>query len=307
MRRILPLLILIPFCGAWPLAAATTTFRVGTYNLNYYNDETVGTRRAKTEASKAKVRESIRALQADVLALQEVGGPRPFEELRLSLKAEGLDYPHHELLFGWDTNIHVAFLSKFPIMACRRHTNDTYLLMGQRHHVQRGFLQVEIRVTPAYRFTAITGHLKSRREVAEADQAEMREQEALLLRERIDALLNADPQAHVIVLGDLNDVKDSRSTRAVIGRYKNVLVDTRPAERNGDDQPAANRRWDPPWITWTHFYGKEDTYSRIDYILLSPGVARDWDREQTRILALPNWGLASDHRPIVAGFVVEDR
>ena len=27
-------------------------------------------------------------------------------------------------------------------------------------------------------------------------------------------------------------------------------------------------------ITWTHYYGAEDTYSRIDYILLSPGMAK---------------------------------
>ena len=54
-------------------------------------------------------------------------------------------------------------------------------------------------------------------------------------------------------------------------------------------------------------YGKEDTYSRIDFILLSPGMAREWVTNETYVLALPNWGLASDHRPLVAAFEAKDK
>jgi exonuclease III len=56
-----------------------------------------------------------------------------------------------------------------------------------------------------------------------------------------------------------------------------------------------------------HFYGVEDTYSRIDYILLSPGMAREWVKKETYVLALPNWGVGSDHRPIVAAFEAENK
>jgi endonuclease/exonuclease/phosphatase family metal-dependent hydrolase len=162
-------------------------------------------------------------------------------------------------------------------------------------------------VSPAYSFTLLTAHLKSRRPVPEADEAEMREQEALVLREKIDAILQARPEANLIVLGDFNDVKDSKSTRAVMGRGRGTLTDLRPAERNGDNAPSANPRYDPRHVTWTHFYGKEDTYSRIDYILVSRGLAREWQPEGSYVLALPNWGVASDHRPVVASFVAEDR
>jgi hypothetical protein len=44
------------------------------------------------------------------------------------------------------------------------------------------------------------------------------------------------------------------------------LFDTRPAERNGDDPAGAPSGHETRNITWTHFYAKEDTYSRIDYI-----------------------------------------
>ena len=162
-------------------------------------------------------------------------------------------------------------------------------------------------MSDTYSFTLITAHLKSRRPLAEADEAEMREQEALVLRGLIDARLQANPKLNLVVLGDFNDVKDTKSTRAVLGRGKTALFDTRPAERNGDNLPNPNPRYEPRNITWTHYYGKEDSYQRIDYLLLSPGLAREWNPDDTHILTLPNWGAGSDHRPIVAGFVAEER
>jgi endonuclease/exonuclease/phosphatase family metal-dependent hydrolase len=289
-----------------PLPAAQT-FRVATYNLENYLEEPVGTRPAKSPEGKRKIRESLQALNADVIALQEIGGTNALLELRESLKSEGLAYPHWELVHGWDTNIQVAVLSKFSLVARRPHTNESFLLFGRRFRVSRGFAEVDIQVNPNYAFTLITTHLKSRRPVPEADEAELREEEAKILREKIDARLSANPNVNLVVLGDLNDVKDSRSTREVIGRGRNGLIDTRPAERNGDNQPNPNPRFEPRHITWTHHYGKEDTYSRIDYILLSRGMAREWMTNETFVLALPNWGTGSDHRPIVATFFAQDR
>ena len=158
-----------------------------------------------------------------------------------------------------------------------------------------------------YSFTLITAHLKSKRAVAQADEIEMRLEEAKLLRERIDACFAANPNINLIVLGDLNDTRDSASTKAVIGRGKRKLLDTRPAERNGDNTPSTRPASEPRNVTWTHYYGKTDTYSRIDYILISPSLAREWVTNETYVLALPNWGVGSDHRPIVAAFEAEDK
>jgi len=288
-------------------ALAADTVRVATYNVENYLDQPAESRpQPKSAAARAKVRESIRALNPDVLALEEMGQQSALMELRSSLKAEGLDFPWWELVSGEDTNIHVAVLSKLPIVARRPHTNEVFLLDGRRFHVSRGFAELDIHAAPDFTFTLIAAHLKSRRPVPEADEAEERFQEAKIFRGIIDRRLARQPDAPLVVLGDFNDVKDSGAIKEIIGRGRLRLTDTRPAERNGDHAPAANTFYDPRAVTWTDYYGKEDVYSRMDYILLSPALARAWDRNGTYVLTLPDWGVASDHRPIVATFKVEN-
>ena len=297
------LLLLVTSSGA-----RAATFRVATYNVEGYLLQSTENRPAKSAEARAKVREGILALRPDVLALQEIGGTNALCELQDSLKTGGLDLPFWELVRGPDTNINVAVLSRFPFADRRPHTDDSFLLSGKRFRVSRGFAEVDIQVTPAYSFTLLSTHLKSKRPVFSADEAELRLEEAKLLRGHIDARLAANPNANLVVLGDFNDTKDAASTKAVIGRYRGKLVDTRPAERNGDvysnvaASVAGTRN-----VTWTHYYGKDDTYSRIDFLLASAGMAREWVTNETYVLAMPAWGLASDHRPIVATFEAPDR
>lgn len=287
--------------------ATAETFRVAAYNVENYLDQPTETRHAKADAAKAKVRESILALKPDILSMEEMGSVSALTELRDSLKAGGLDLPYWEHVSGADTNIHVAILSKFPITARRSHTNENFLLSGRRFKVSRGFGEVDIQINTNYTLTILAAHLKSKRTVAEADEKELRFQEAKLLREKIDARFAENPNANLIVLGDFNDTKDSPSTKIVIGRGKNKLIDTRPAERNGDNVPNENPAYEPRNITWTHHFGKEDTYSRIDFILISPGLAKEWVTNETYVGTIPNWGVGSDHRPILATFEAENK
>ena len=289
--------------------AVAETFRVATYNVeNYLDQPTESRRHAKTAQAKAKIRESISALKPDVVAFEEMGTVSALMELRSSLKEVGLDYPYWEHITGYDTNIHLAVLSRFPFAARHPHTNETFLLSGRRFEVSRGFIELDVKVNSHYEFALLSAHLKSKRPIAAADEGEMRLEEAKLLREKVDARLEAKPDANLVVLGDFNDTPNSRSTKEVIGRGRFKLVDTRPAERNGDNLPnPTNPRWEPRNIVWTHYYGVEDSYSRIDYILLSPGMAKEWVTNDTYVLRIPNWGIGSDHRPIVATFEAEDK
>ncbi len=302
------LLFAVWFLLAAGRLSAADVFRVAQYNVENYLDEPTTSRVAKGEAAKAKIREGILALKPDVIALEEIGTTNALLELQASLKTAGLDLPYWEHVTGFDTNIHVAVLSRFAITARRPHTNDAFLLSGRRFQVSRGFAEVDLQVNPHYSFTLLAAHLKSRRTIAAADESELRLEEAKIFRGIIDARLAAFPETNLVVLGDFNDTHDSPAIKAILGpRGKKALVDTRPAEKNGDTPPAADRRLQGRQISWTHFYAKDDVYSRIDYILLSHGMAREWDPAQTYVLALPNWGVGSDHRPLVATFVAEER
>ena len=193
-------------------------------------------------------------------------------------------FRYREHLSGFDTNIHVAILSRFPITARRPHANDSFLLGGRRLRVSRGFAEVDLQVNSNYSFTLITAHLKSKRPVPEADEAEERLAEAKIMRGIISERLASNPSANLVVAGDFNDTKDSAPIKTILGRGKSKLLDTRPAERNGDSAP--NPPFESRAVTWTHYYGKEDTYSRIDYILLSPGMAREWVPSESCVLTI---------------------
>lgn len=285
------------------LEAAGDTFRLATYNLQNYLDTPTETRRyIKSSEAKAKIRESIRAINPDVLALQEVGATNALMELVSSLKNEGQVFPFWEFVQGADTNIHVAVLSKLPISASHPRTNDEFLLDGKRFRVSRGFADVEIHVATNFTFTLIAVHLKSPLNDSAADPTEQRLEEAKILRNVIDEHLRANPDANLVVLGDFNDSWNSDALKTVVGRGKHKLTDIRPAERNGDDLTTASTRTHPPRVAWTYYFNKDDTYSRIDYILLSPAMTRHWVSNETYALSIANWGIGSDHRPIVAAF-----
>ncbi len=301
------IVVLALFCLEEALCGADT-FRVATYNVANYLDEPTATRtQSKSSTARAKIRESIRALNAAVLALQEIGSLSALQELRGSLKSEALDFPYWDLVSSFDTNIHIAVLSKFPIAASRPHTNDTFLLGGRRVGVSRGFAEVDIEVNPACKFTLLVAHLKSPRPVPVADEADWRLEEARLLRGIVDQRLRASPNANLIVCGDFNDTQDAAPLKEIIGRGKLKLVDTRPAERNGGSPSAPGEAPTMHDVTWTYHFTKNDTFSRVDYILLSPGIARQWITNESFVLAMPDWGVGSDHRPLVAAFRTGER
>ncbi|HTR42457.1 MAG TPA: endonuclease/exonuclease/phosphatase family protein, partial [Pseudomonadales bacterium] len=282
-------ILFLVFVAAFSHAAQT--FTIATYNVDTYLDQPTASRpHAKTPEAKAKVRDVICAMNPDVIALEEMGTTNALLELRASLKDKGEDFPYWEYVEGWDTNIHVAVLSKYPIVARHPHTNDEFLLDAKRFRVSRGIAELEIQPAPGLAFTLIAVHLKSKVPDSGADPNEQRFEEAKIVRQIIDDHLKADPEALLVVVGDFNDEKDSDSVREIIGRGKLKLVDTRPAERNGDSATYKPSYNEPRNVTWTYFYGKDDTYSRIDYILLSPAMAQHWHKDETYVATVPNWG-----------------
>jgi endonuclease/exonuclease/phosphatase family metal-dependent hydrolase len=287
---------------------ASDKFTVASFNVENYFLYKFGTRQAKPAASRAKVREAILKIKPDVLALQEIGRRAALDELVAELKAKGLSYPHIEWVQGPDPAIHLVVLSRFPIESRKVHSKVEYLLDRQRFQVSRGFGEVTIRVNANYKFILLNAHLKSKRPVPRASQAAMRLNEARELRRIIEARLKADPNANLLVAGDLNDTLDQPPIRTLLGSKAPKLVDLRPFERNGDRAPhPQSAKFIPRRVAWTSFYWKEDSYSRFDYLIASSGMNRELRRAGTYVQAMADWGLASDHRPVVASFFAEDK
>ena len=288
--------------------SAADTFTVASYNVENYFLRPFGTRKAKPAISRAKVREAILKIQPDVLALQEIGRRAALDELLAGLKAKGLSYPHIEWVQGPDPAIHLVVLSRFPFAARKSHPDVQYALDRQRFRVSRGFGEVTIRVDGNYKFTLLNAHLKSKRPVPKANQAEMRLSEARELRRIIEERLKGDPNANLMVVGDLNDTQDQPPIRTLLGSKAPKLLDLRPCERNGDRTPhPQSAKFIPRGVAWTSFYWKEDTCSRFDYLIASAGMNRELRREGVFVHAMADWGLASDHRLVVGEFFAEDR
>jgi len=274
-------------------AAGDGALTVATYNVENYlvADRMVdGVYRQaypKPEAEKAALRRVIRGLGADVLALQEMGSRAFLDELRRDLEREGVRYGYAVLLEAADENRHLAVLSQLPFAEVRRHAAVPIAFPRGKGVVKRGVL--ELKLAPgAGDLTIFVVHLKSRlTEFPEDPGAETeRRLEAAAVRDLVLARFPDPATARFVVCGDWNDTRDGRAVRALVRRGATAL---------GELLPAADSRGE----TWTHHYRREDSYSRIDYFLVSPAVQPGVMDGRAMIYDGPGVEVASDHRPVV--------
>jgi endonuclease/exonuclease/phosphatase family metal-dependent hydrolase len=275
-------------------AQTTNTFTVAAYNVeNWLLMERGKTPdQPKPLEERQAVWQVLSALRPDVLSLCEVGTTNDFAEIAQGLQERGLDYPHREWIEGGNLDRHVALLSRFPIAERHSRTNESYTLDGQRRVIERGILDVAIRVNDRYSFRAVMVHLKSKRQSELGDEAEMRLNEARLLRRHVETALAANPRLNMLVMGDMNDTADSETIRTIIGTAPPILFDLMPATRKGQHG--------------THFWRWRREWSRIDYLLASPGMSNEYVAASARIAAVEGSEKASDHRAIYAQFLDHD-
>jgi exonuclease III len=57
---------------------------------------------------------------------------------------------------------------------------------------------------------------------------------------------------------------------------------------------------------WTHYWATADTYSRIDYLLVSPGLSPEINMDKSGISSSRVWDKASDHRAIFSTIEVPE-
>lgn len=274
-------------------SAVVNGLTIATYNVENYllADRMVeGVYRQaypKPELNKAALRQVVASMSPDVLAVQEMGSQLFLDEFQRELKQAGQDFPFSALLEGPDPDRHVAVLAKVPFKEVRRHGQLATTYFGRKQFVKRGVLEV-IFSTSAGDVSLFVIHLKSRRTERPDDpeSAIQRAQEAEAVRALVLSRYPDPTSGRYIICGDWNDTRGSRPVRALQKRGELVI---------GDLLRAEDKRGE----TWTYCWRKEDTYSRIDYFLVSPALRPFVAGGRARIWDGPGVDVASDHRPVV--------
>lgn len=261
------------------------------------------------ETEKELTARAIGALDADVLAIQEIENLDVLKRFRGDrLKNKG--YTHAILVDGNDPRqIDVAVLSRFPIVRARSHQ---HLRDGSRFLFSRDCLEVDIQVNGSV-LTLFVNHLKSMldkdnpsqgRKTTRAKRVKQSEGVMDIVKSRFGGSPGGQKWA---VVGDLNDfLGTAQGTTSGI----TDLVTWPQVENVVDRLPQADR--------WTHFFSGapagETKVRQLDYILLSSSLAgatnaapvierRGLPPKATmagtaRFTGVTNSNIASDHCPV---------
>lgn len=290
----LPLFIAAPLLSLFLIGLRGETIRVATFNVQNYlvMDRVVEGRwrpaYPKPEVEKAALREVIAAVNPDLLALQEIG-PKPFlMELQRDLRAIGLDYPHAFLVEASDEERHVALLSRLPPSGIRSHVDLDFPYFGEREKIRRGLLEVVFEAGEE-RWSLFVVHLKSKWTERPDDPEALakRTGEATAARNAMVEANDPESGALYLIVGDFNDTRDTAPLHRFLRRGDVTLSEAIPAN-------------DSRGHSWTHHWGRQDIYSRVDYLLASPAMKGKVVDGRGYLYDGPGHEIASDHRLIWA-------
>jgi endonuclease/exonuclease/phosphatase family metal-dependent hydrolase len=224
---------------------------------------------ARYQQKLALLAATISSLEPDVVALQEVGGLEPLQDLQQNLPK----YPHaHVSSFPDDRGIRVAFLSMHAIGAPEDIVDfppgPALQINGLNSagsvvpitRMGRGALRIQVNVA-GVTVDLLTVHLKSKlltfprpaggspfvpRDENERAQVGgialmRRSAEAVTVRMRANALLTGNASTRLIVLGDFNDVPEAQTSLLLNGPPGSELGTSGFSRRDqGDDRRLFN-------------------------------------------------------------------
>jgi endonuclease/exonuclease/phosphatase family metal-dependent hydrolase len=244
---------------------------------------------AKPRDQMERLAESIRQLNADVIAVEEVES-RDYLQRFVDVFLPEMGYRHVVLFEGNDNRgIDVGLISRIPVGPVESNRHVTFPgLDGSPRRFNRDVLEVTLLPEGAPPIEVWVVHLKSNaggREEAEP----IRIPEAQQVRRMLDEDLTANPDARIIVTGDFNDTWDSNTMKTIVG----------PSE--GAMWSAGSESQDPALVT----YNEEPHRTVIDFLLCSPAMARQFVKGSYRNPQGSVESTGSDHNPISATFRVK--
>jgi predicted extracellular nuclease len=268
------------------------------------------------EKEKRITAEAIRALDADIVGLQEVENLDTLRKFRTEYLGGRKAYPYAVVIDGNDPRrIDVAVLSRYPIGNMQSHSDLWSSELGY-YIFSRDCLVVDVELPGGPTLTLFVNHLKSMYDPGDPDHGRQntrrkREIQAQKVREIVTARFGPAAGEHpFIILGDFNDYleSDAQGEPGIdsLVRWDQVVnvVDRLPAEER-----------------WTHYFkgrgaAAPASYHQLDYLLLSRCLAdRNGEPPYIERRGLPrraklysgerfegvgqNSPKASDHCPVV--------
>lgn len=272
--------------GTAALPTPPAHVRILFFNANNYRPSPDG--RFKAKDSMQAVADTLRDLRPDIAILAEIADTEALADL---LERMGEDasssYTYRHLVEASDTSRRLAVLARREPLDQKHDTEASYTIKDTRVPVRRGFAHCVFGWNNGYRLHVLGAHLKSK-VYHHLGQTDMRRYEARQLRYRVNDILEANPEANVLVLGDMNDSPQSSPIKTIIYRRfgtEKELFDLRPADERQ--------------MLWTHYWDEEDLYARIDYAFATYHLLPEIVFDETVVADLPYWRTASDHRPVL--------
>jgi endonuclease/exonuclease/phosphatase family metal-dependent hydrolase len=254
----------------------------------YHSDETTP---AKQRQELERLADSLIALDADVVAMQEVES-REYLQRFLQAFLPNKAYPHVVHFEGNDMRgIDVCLISRIPIGPVRSHRHLRFTGPdGVTRGFQRDLLAVTLLPADAEPIEAWVVHLKSKSGGQEQTEP-IRLAEAEKIRALLDQALATNQDARILVMGDFNDTWESKSLQTIVGSGPRALWSV--ASELGEPLPDT--------------YNRGEFHSMIDFMLCSPAMRQAYVKGSCRVEPGSVETTGSDHNPLVARFRVRAR
>ena len=210
------------------------------------------------ETAKQITARAIKEVKADILALQEVDNLKVLDRF-ISRYVPELKYNYRILIDAFDPrNIDVALVSKFPIknVTTHRHERNKKNTAGL---FSRDCLEVDVEINKKI-ITIYVNHFKSMlysREETYDRRKEQADRVAEIIEERWSP---SNYEGNYAVVGDFNDYLEGNSAIAGLVSHPGLV--------NVSERRAKNDRW-------THYWAGGNEYRQLDFILLSPQLAKE--------------------------------